>query len=456
MEMKYMLISICLMICITACGSLPEELDTEELQQNKTEGTEEQVSQATLIPKDEETITPTLELPSFFNDLSSVTDGQGVPGAIDYQPNISGPHRLVILDSNGSPHEWNRQVPFEWRPTALEDTKLVAVLGQKEETAIESRSYSGDIGITRYRYSMPIEVREASTGDLLWRSIIFGSEPKELEWTIIFDEDNPPSRYEGEHVSYSDFEEWMQCKVDPQTCFVANISTQIRAKDEMAMVFVPGGEFIMGSDEGSENEKPVHTVGVDAFWIDQTEVTDSMYASCVEAGACSEPEEPNPLQVDAARYDAYPVIHVSWFQANDYCNWVGGRLPTEAEWEKAARGTDSRMYPWGDDEPTCQLANYESCFNGVSTVGSYSAGASPFGALDMAGNVWEWVGDWYAEDYYIISPSLNPLGPEIGQMKILKGGSWWWSLDITPMSSRFPAFPDEGSDEYGFRCAMSE
>ena len=141
----------------------------------------------------------------------------------------------------------------------------------------------------------------------------------------------------------------------------------------------------MGSDDGSESEKPVHIVELDGFWIDQTEVTSGMYAQCVDAGACSPPEESNPTQVDTARYDVYPVINVSWFQANDYCNWIGGRLPTEAEWEKAARGDDGRLYPWGDDEPTCRLANYWTCVNRISAVGSYPAGASPYGALDMAG-----------------------------------------------------------------------
>ena len=457
MKKKGIIVFIFVTMLLYACGTSPEKLFTEETQRIQTRVAEDWATQTALAPTPEPTATPTQKLPDFYNLLSPVVNGEGVPDGSDYDPGSSGFHRLVILNSDGSAHEWNREVRLEWLPDTLSEIDLVIVLSQEEESAIESRSYSGDVEITRYRFSIPVEIREASTGDLLWRSIIFGSEPKEFEWTIVYNEDNPPSRYEGEHVGYSDFDAWMHCKINPQSCIMINISTQIREQDGMEMVFVPAGEFAMGSDDGSESEKPVHIVELDGFWIDQTEVTSGMYAQCVDAGACSPQEESNPTQVDTARYDVYPVINVSWFQANDYCNWIGGRLPTEAEWEKAARGDDGRLYPWGDDEPTCRLANYWTCVNRISAVGSYPAGASPYGALDMAGNVWEWTADWYAEDYYSLSSSKNPLGAETGELRVLKGDSWWGSNPyIGSMSSRFPAYPDEGSDDYGFRCVISE
>jgi formylglycine-generating enzyme required for sulfatase activity len=218
------------------------------------------------------------------------------------------------------------------------------------------------------------------------------------------------------------------------------------------MVYVPAGEFIMGSDEGDSDERPVHTVYLDAFHIDRTEVANAQYQACVEAGACDAPS--NTTYYDNSNYAQHPVVHVSWNDADAYCRWAGKRLPTEAEWEKAARGTDGRRYPWGNSEPDCNKANYNDCVGLTTEVGSYPAGASLYGVLDMAGNVWEWVADWYDPGYYSQSPTRNPPGPDSGELRVLRGGSWYRS---TPSgircALRYGADLVGWSSVIGFRCA---
>jgi formylglycine-generating enzyme required for sulfatase activity len=222
--------------------------------------------------------------------------------------------------------------------------------------------------------------------------------------------------------------------------------------DGMVMVYVPEGSFLMGSDEGDGDESPEHEVYLDGFWIDQTEVTNAMYAHCVDYGACERPN-PSSSYYGNSSYDEYPVIHVDWYQAQDYCQWAGRRLPTEAEWEKAARGDDGRIYPWGDESPSCNLANYSECAWDTERVGSYAVGASPYGALDMAGNVWEWVADWYDSDYYDNSPSENPTGPSSGEGRVLRSGGWSTNPDLGRASNRNWSIPAGSMMGYGFRCA---
>lgn len=236
-------------------------------------------------------------------------------------------------------------------------------------------------------------------------------------------------------------------------------STWTRPADGMVMVYVPEGEFTMGSDS-YDNEQPVHTVYLDAFWIDETEVTNAMYALCVRAGACDPPSDTSSYTRTSyygnMQYDNYPVNYVSWNDAQAYCAWADARLPTEAEWEKAARGTDGRTYPWGNTSPTCNLANYRPSGNGcagdTSAVGSYLAGASPYGALDMAGNVWEWVNDWYDENYYSQSPTSNPQGSASGQDRVVRGGSWGYRGIDVRSAVRDWFGPDFANDDIGFRC----
>ena len=254
-------------------------------------------------------------------------------------------------------------------------------------------------------------------------------------------------------------------------------STYVSEIDGMTLVYVPGGEFLMGSadsDTQSESdEKPQHTVYLDAFWIDKTEVTNAMYNMCVQAGACRPPSNTNSFTIDSyfdnPKYNDYPVIWVSWNNAKTYCQWAERRLPSEAEWEKAARGTEGGIYPWGNTPVAGNLANFcdKNCplgggdpniddgYADTSPVGNYSAGASPYGALDMAGNVWEWVADWYGADYYDRTPVENPSGPEAGKDRVARGGCWHYSKISARSAERGWHSPDGVDDSLGFRCARS-
>jgi formylglycine-generating enzyme required for sulfatase activity len=237
-----------------------------------------------------------------------------------------------------------------------------------------------------------------------------------------------------------------------------DIGTIIRSGvDGMRRVSVPAGEFLMGSPEGEGdgNEHPQHTVYLDAFWIDRTEVSAAQYRRCVEAGACSAARTGGfCTYANSAQLDR-PINCVDWNQAVDYCQWAGGRLPTEAEWEKAARGSSGDPYPWGNASPDCNKVQYSGCAGTTANVGSKSAGASPYGAWDMAGNVWEWVADWYDKDIYTQSLRKNPTGPETGSLRVLRGGSWASGAAIVRVANRSSRFPDSDAHYIGFRCARS-
>lgn len=259
--------------------------------------------------------------------------------------------------------------------------------------------------------------------------------------------------------------------------------TRVSEADGMVQVYVPAGKFLMGtSDEQMELmiaqhpdwkrglimhdldgneiiiEQPQNSVSLDAFWMDQTEVTNAMFAQCVEAGECDKPYREGSYTRDIyygnSEYNDYPVVWVGWIQARSYCEWVGRRLPTEAEWEKAARGTDERRYPWGE-ELSCDLANYgSSCVGDTSPVGSYPAGASPYGALDMAGNAFEWVNSLFANYPYEAGASRENT-TDTENWRILRGGSWNTDGRAIRTAHRGASDPSMARPDGGFRCASN-
>jgi formylglycine-generating enzyme required for sulfatase activity len=256
----------------------------------------------------------------------------------------------------------------------------------------------------------------------------------------------------------------------------------------MMMVYVPPGEFEMGSDDDAvdyaqelcneeygdctagwfKDEQPAHTVSLDGFWMDRTEVSNAQYRQCVEAGGCEAPGEASSRTRDVyygdSAYDGYPVIYVGWHEATAYCEWAGGRLPTEAEWEYVARGPEGRAFPWGETfdgarlnycDVNCELdwkdVEVDDGYADTAPVGSYPAGASWCGAQDLAGNVWEWVADWYEE--YSSERQVNPTGPSSGRLRGQRGGSWNNESVDTRGAYRSRNSPDGQSYNAGFRCA---
>ena len=229
------------------------------------------------------------------------------------------------------------------------------------------------------------------------------------------------------------------------------------------MCFIPAGLFWMGCNSTVDsdcygNESPYHEVTLSGYYIDKTEVTQGEYKKCVDAGECNTPSDNWDPIVTPNR----PVVYVDWNDATAYCAWAGKRLPTEAEWEKAARGTDGRKYPWGNEDATCDYAVMDDGGNGCGTgstwdvCGKSPAGDSPYGLCDMAGNVWEWVSDWYGSDYYSNSPSSNPTGPDSGSGRVRRGGSFVNDYDGLRASNRIVDYPSYDSGNLGFRCSRSQ
>ena len=282
----------------------------------------------------------------------------------------------------------------------------------------------------------------------------------------------------------------------PATPTLGPGATAIAPIDGMVLHYVPEGDFEMGSNDGPSNEQPQHTVYLNAFWIDQTEVTNAMFAKFLaktEHQTDAEKEgwawvldgdswnqvngadwqHPQDPESNLDGLDDYPVIQVSWNDATAYCQWAERRLPTEAEWEKAAGGIlteeEARTYPWGNDVPSGDLVNFcdENCtrdwkdssindgYERTSPVGNYPAGASPYGALDMAGNVWEWVSDSYDSNYYASSPRENPTGPSINGTKVFRGGSWVYAAPKVRVRNRGRGGANDRVESVGFRCARS-
>jgi serine/threonine protein kinase len=256
---------------------------------------------------------------------------------------------------------------------------------------------------------------------------------------------------------------------EPPVYTMPSTKTSIEATTEeitdakgVVMQLVPAGEFTMGSDNNDDDEKPIHQVYLDTYYMDKYEVTNRLYHVCASAGICDPPRDTSSVTRASyygnSQFANYPVINVDWYQAKAYCIWRGARLPTEAEWEKAARGTDGLTYPWGEGI-NCGKANYwgkeSGCVGDTTEVGRYPNGISPYGIFDMAGNVWEWIADWYSETYYQNSPFENPIGLSSGKYRGLRGGSWGYLQYGTRASDRFWVEPFDWSASIGFRCAIS-
>jgi iron(II)-dependent oxidoreductase len=236
--------------------------------------------------------------------------------------------------------------------------------------------------------------------------------------------------------------------------------------DEAEMILIPAGEFVMGSNDtqnmqvvreyGAEihwfnDERPAHTVSLSSFYIDKYPVTNEQYAKFLRETGSKEPET-----LDIRRYNQpnQPIVGVSWHDANAYCQWAGKRFPTEAEWEKAARGVNARLFPWGTDSPEGR-ANYGGRYGGPTPVDKFPDGASPYGVMDMAGNVWEWVNDWYDPDYYSHSTYRDPKGPDSGRGRCVRGGAWINNPTMLRCAERdYRRLPHRDLKFFGFRCAV--
>lgn len=246
--------------------------------------------------------------------------------------------------------------------------------------------------------------------------------------------------------------------------------------DGMPAAYIPDGSFRMGAldPDIQRDEQPAHSVSMKGFWMDKLEVTNAMFALCVQAGACEPPQtfksQARESYFNNPEFNDYPVVYVTWFQADSYCKWAGRRLPTEAEWEYAARGSDFRTYPWGDERPDSSRGNFNYFVGDTTRVGNYPAGASPFGILDMAGNVAEWLSDYYDGDYYAQGANVNPTGPGVRSQyfnRVVRGGTFQDVFKDVRLANRAsvrgsnPQASDIFSTDYlgefspkiGFRCA---
>ncbi len=253
-------------------------------------------------------------------------------------------------------------------------------------------------------------------------------------------------------------------------------STRVADKDGMPQVYVPASPFTMGSNTGANDEQPQRIVYLDAYWMDQTDVTNAMFVKFSSASGYRTDAQtdgtglayvggqwvnvqganwlyPQGPGSDIKNRGNHPVVQVSYNDARAYCQWAGRHLPTEAQGEKAARGRDGRIYPWGNDMPVRSLLNFRSEIGSTTQVGLYPSGASPYGALDMAGNVWNWVLDWYGATYYADAPVRNPVGPLTGQQRLARGGSWFDTANQIRTTARYPLDPKSHGSNLGFRCA---
>ena len=254
----------------------------------------------------------------------------------------------------------------------------------------------------------------------------------------------------------------------PKFVVSADLPQTVTGKDGAPLKRIPAGEFLMGTSiskrDGGRDEYPERRIFLDAFYMDSLEITNGRYLEFVKAAGHRIPEHPRDKTLTLwqgatvpAAFKDHPVINVDWSDAAAYCEWAGRRLPTEAEWERTARGTTGRRFPWGDAEPTRTLANYLNQWRnggGLEPVGSHPQGASPEGVQDLQGNVWEWVADWYDPHYYEKGPLRNPKGPNEGTRKVMRGSGWESEAPVLRSAHRLSSDPKNRNHILGFRCAM--
>jgi len=232
---------------------------------------------------------------------------------------------------------------------------------------------------------------------------------------------------------------------------VAVMPTKLNPVDGAEMIWISAGDFTMGSDGGKPDEMPVHLVTLDGYYIYKNLVTVAMYQKFCIATGRKMPGPPN-WGWDNTNF---PMVKVDWDDVVAYSQWTGGSLPTEAQWEKAARGSPESIYPWGNvwNPAYC---NAEATLGSPSPVGSYPHGESPYGVLDMAGNVWEWCADWYDAGYYAVSETENPTGPAAGSRRVIRGGGWFMDASFCRSTCRLSIKPYDAEDDLGFRLVVGQ
>ena len=404
-------------------------------------------------------------------------------------------HPLVLF-----PDEYS--YPPEVAPDSLNELEIVACISESEETFRRNEYTKQSTGQSGY-YCLDkvqlwtITIRGAQTGKVVHEFEARGPKPKNLcgETETIPTGQKTISRTgiaPSLTIIWEKIEDLVLLDMNmkdaplPGTISTPQISSAssppscdeigqiwISPVDGMELSCVPAGEFKMGSTESDNidywGEFPQHTVYLDAFWIDRTEVTNAMFAQFLNEEANQSEGGADWMDADSdyarvvqqgsewqpvSGYGEHPVVEVTWYGAQAYCRWAGQRLPSEAEWEKAARGTDGRTYPWGE-ELDCAKANYSGCSGDTEWSWNFLVFDCRDGVLDMAGNVFEWVADRYDEDYYSISPYENPAGPASGKYRITRGGSWYYIANEVRTAVRFTSLPNEPWGGGGFRCARS-
>lgn len=362
----------------------------------------------------------------------------------------TGSDTLTFVDAHG---KFPFKILVDTVPAAWKDVNIqIQGIPSTTESPYVDFTTKDLIGVsTKYKsYELTgtlTNILEESTPLIYITAVAYNKEGKVLDIADTFAilTDIAPGTESGFVINFRDLPE----EPENYVFFFQTGQTWIRPADDMTMVFVSGGEFMMGNNDGLDDERPAHQVNLGAFWIDRTEVTNVMFAKCVSEGICINPG----TSVRSTKFPDYPVTTVTWDDAQAYCTWAGARLPTEAEWEKAARGTEGRIYPWGNDTGSGNYRNEPSKYS----VGSFPSGVSPYGALDMAGSALEWVFDYYDSTYYQESPLSNPQGPANGDHHVLRGGWLFGSQGNVRTTYR-----DGSNTKYyfyaysGFRCARSE